>query len=67
MARFRAALDSEAHAARISADEQAATKAGLNGTPAFIINGYFLSGAQPKAAFVKLIGRVLSEAKLRSR
>ncbi len=67
MARFRAALDSEAHAARISADEQAATKAGINGTPAFIINGYFLSGAQPKAAFVRLIRRALSEAKPRTR
>jgi protein-disulfide isomerase len=37
-----------------------AAKAGVSGTPAFTINGYFLSGAQPFEAFDKLIKLVKS-------
>ena len=36
---------------------------GITGTPAFLINGYFISGAQPYPKFKKLIDRALSEAK----
>jgi protein-disulfide isomerase len=62
MDKFKAALDSGKHKAKIEADSKAGNAAGINGTPAFVINGYFLSGAQPEAAFKKLINRALKEA-----
>lgn len=55
VARFRDALTSNVHDAAIEADERAAKAAGINGTPAFTINGYFLSGAQPVNAFEKVV------------
>lgn len=58
LARFRAALDSEKHRARIEADKTAAQAAGILGTPSFVIGDYFLSGAQPQAEFEKMIRRV---------
>jgi protein-disulfide isomerase len=63
MAKFKAALDSGKHKAKLEADTKVAQAAGVNGTPAFVINGYFLSGAQPVAAFKKLIDKALKEAK----
>jgi len=30
-------------------------KIGINGTPAFVVNGYYSSGAQTEAAFRKLV------------
>jgi protein-disulfide isomerase len=62
MAKFKAALDSNKHKAKVDADAEVGNKAGVNGTPAFVINGYFLSGAQPSAAFKKLINRALKES-----
>jgi protein-disulfide isomerase len=49
--RFRTALDAEAGKSGIDADILAGTKAGATGTPAFFINGKFLSGAQPYETF----------------
>lgn len=63
MAKFKAALDSRTHEAHVKADMAAAEKAGVKGTPAFTVNGYFLSGAQPLPAFKKLIDLALKEAK----
>ena len=63
MVRFRAALDSHEHLAKVEADAKQANEAGVNGTPAFVINGYFLSGAQPAPAFRKLIRLALAEKK----
>ncbi len=62
MDKFKAALDSSAHKAKLDADTKIGNDAGINGTPAFVINGYYLSGAQPAAAFKKLINRALKEA-----
>jgi protein-disulfide isomerase len=62
MDKFKAALDSNAHKAKLEADTKIGNDAGINGTPAFIINGYYLSGAQPTAAFKKLINRALKDA-----
>jgi protein-disulfide isomerase len=59
MAAFKHALDSSKHKAKIEADMAIANKAGINDTPAFVINGYFLSGAQPEAAFKRLIDLAL--------
>jgi protein-disulfide isomerase len=61
LARFREALDSHKHLARVQADKKAAEDAKISGTPGFLINEYYLSGAQPKVAFERLIRRVLSE------
>ena len=63
MTKFKQALDSHKHKARIESDAQAGNKAQINGTPAFVINGYFINGAQPYAAFKKAIQRALKEAR----
>lgn len=41
-------------------DKAVAEDAGIRGTPAFVINGYYLSGAQPLKAFKRLIRYALS-------
>jgi len=63
VAKFKKSLDNQTHKARVDKDNQASAKGGIGGTPAFVINGYFLSGAQPFAKFKKLIDRALKEAK----
>ena len=63
MPKFKAALDQSSHKGEIDADTAAGKAAGVSGTPAFFINGYFLSGAQPYPKFRKLIEKALSEAK----
>jgi protein-disulfide isomerase len=55
MTRFKAALDNRVHQAKVEADAAVAEQAGINGTPAFVINDYYLSGAQPLPAFRKLV------------
>jgi protein-disulfide isomerase len=62
LAKFKEALDSHKHKAKVDADAKIGNDAGINGTPGFVINGYFLSGAQPAPAFKKLITRALREA-----
>lgn len=61
MAKFKAALESHKHKAVIDADTAVAKQAEINGTPAFAINGYFISGAQPYASFKRVIQRALKE------
>ena len=61
--KFKAALDAHTHKANVDADAKAAGDAQIGGTPAFVINGYFLNGAQPAAKFRKLIDKALAEAK----
>ncbi len=46
---------------RIDADNAEATKLGSTGTPAFFINGRYLRGAQPFAAFKKVIDEELAK------
>jgi protein-disulfide isomerase len=53
--RFSACLDSHKYRAQVEADARAGEEAGVNGTPAFFINGRMLSGAQPFEAFKRLI------------
>jgi protein-disulfide isomerase len=60
LTRFRAALDSRKHEPKVKADSDIASRAGINGTPSFAINGYQLSGAMPAAAFRKLIKKALA-------
>lgn len=63
MTKFKAALDTRAHKAAVEADSKIADAAGISGTPAFVINGYFVSGAQPFSRFKRVIDRALAEAK----
>jgi protein-disulfide isomerase len=57
--RFQADLASAEVKQRIDADTNEASKLGVTGTPAFFVNGRFLSGAQPFAAFKTLIDEEL--------
>ena len=63
MTKFKAALDNRTHKDAVEKDAAIGNKAGVSGTPAFVINGYFISGAQPYGAFKKAITRALKEAK----
>jgi protein-disulfide isomerase len=54
-ARFNACVDSHKYMPLIDADISAGNESGVNGTPAFFINGRMLSGAQPFDAFKKII------------
>jgi protein-disulfide isomerase len=53
--RFNACIDSHKYAAQVEADISAGNEAGVNGTPAFFINGRLISGAQPFEEFRKII------------
>jgi len=63
MTKWKAALDNQTHKAEVDADAKMGNDIGISGTPAFVINGYFISGAQPFSKFRKLIDRALAEAK----
>jgi protein-disulfide isomerase len=63
MNKWKTALDTQSHKAEVDADAKTGNDAGISGTPAFIINGYFINGAQPYAKFRKVIERALAEAK----
>jgi protein-disulfide isomerase len=63
MAKFKAALDGSTHKAEIDADTKSGKDAGVSGTPAFFVNGYFINGAQPYAKFRKVVEMALAEAK----
>lgn len=65
MSRFRADQAKATLARRIDEDIALARKVGARGTPAFFVNGRFLSGAQPEAAFAKVIDEELVEANRR--
>lgn len=62
MKRFRAALDAGVHKPDIDADNDAGAKAGVSGTPTFVINGYVVRGAQPFIKLRKVVKRALAEA-----
>jgi protein-disulfide isomerase len=48
---------------RIEADKRVADGLGVSGTPAFFVNGRYLSGAQPFDSFKELIDAELAQAK----
>jgi protein-disulfide isomerase len=58
-ARFSACVDSHKYKALVDADIDEGNDVGVNGTPAFFINGRMLSGAQPLEAFKKIIDEEL--------
>lgn len=57
---FASCLASDKYNAGIDKDLQEGRKAGVSGTPGFFINGIFISGAQPKDAFVRIIDEELA-------
>jgi protein-disulfide isomerase len=59
---FRKALNDAGLAARIASHQAEAMRVGARGTPAFFINGRFLSGAQPLKAFQRVIDEELKVA-----
>ncbi|MDI1447357.1 thioredoxin domain-containing protein [Polyangium sp. 6x1] len=58
-----AAVDGQTHKALIDADIKAGEDAGITGTPGFLVNGYFVSGAQPLSKFKKAVNLALKDAK----
>ncbi|HTA18446.1 MAG TPA: thioredoxin domain-containing protein [Polyangia bacterium] len=62
MGKFKAALDSEKGKEAIQQDGASGGKIGARGTPAFFINGKFLSGAQPFEMFKTKIDDELKTA-----
>lgn len=59
---FDACLSSGRYKPQIEQDIQLGTRSGVVVTPAFFINGIFLSGAQPATAFQKIIDEELPHA-----
>jgi protein-disulfide isomerase len=62
MARFKASIADGKTAKQVAADMDLAEKVGAKGTPAFFINGVFLSGAQPYEVFAGRIDEELAKA-----
>ncbi|HEX2679649.1 MAG TPA: DsbA family protein, partial [Polyangiales bacterium] len=60
--KLKNALDNHTHKDQIEADQKLAATLGARGTPAFFINGRFLSGAQPIDEFKKIIDDELKRA-----
>lgn len=60
MKRFEHSLEIEQAKPLIDADQAEAKAMGVTGTPAFFVNGRFLSGAKPFDEFAKLINAELT-------
>ena len=61
MGRFKQAVDTAKFKAQIDADSSEAAALGVTGTPAFFVNGKFLSGAKPFEEFAKVINAELQK------
>jgi protein-disulfide isomerase len=62
-AKFNACFDGHQQKARVDADIAAGESAGVNGTPAFFINGRAIDGAQPYDVFQRVIDEELARKK----
>ena len=60
--KVKKALDGGTHAKAIQGDQAIATQVGARGTPYFFVNGRTLRGAQPFAAFQKVIDEEIATA-----
>lgn len=63
LAKFNKGLDDHICRKDIAAQKALAAKMGARGTPAFFINGKFLSGARPLGDFKRLVEDGLTRAK----
>jgi protein-disulfide isomerase len=61
--KFNACVDTHATKKVVETDTEAGQDAGVDGTPAFFINGRMISGAQPFDVFKKIIDEELSAKK----
>jgi protein-disulfide isomerase len=61
MDQFNSCLDSKKYQSTIDADMKDGQSYGVNGTPAFFINGHMISGAQPFDAFKTVIDQELAK------
>jgi len=61
-ATFRQCLESGRHTAAVQTDLDQGIGLGINGTPAFFLNGNFISGAQPFSVFQGAIDSLLAES-----
>jgi len=59
---FDSCLSGEKYKAQIEQDRQVGMRAGVSGTPGFIINGELLSGSLPQESFEKFIDEALAAA-----
>jgi protein-disulfide isomerase len=60
---FDAALRDHRHKATVDRDSAMANAAGIGGTPAFVINGRFIAGAQPLKKFRRAVEQALADVK----
>ena len=60
---FERCLASGTHAATVQKSVDEGIRLGVTGTPAFFINGEFVSGAQPVESFARVIERELARAR----
>ena len=61
MDRFKRDVESDEVKKRIEEDIRQGNKLGVTGTPAFFINGRFISGAQPFANFKRVIDEMIEK------
>jgi protein-disulfide isomerase len=59
--KFTNCLDNQEHIQEITADATYAQNLGVTGTPAFFVNGRFISGAQPYSVFASVIDEELGK------
>ena len=62
MAKYKAGLAAHTWADKVEKDHAIAKQVGVNGTPAFLVNGVSLSGAQPFDKFKAVIDQELQKA-----
>ena len=60
-AKFDKCLDSGEKKPQVEADQKAGTEAGVNGTPAFFVNGVFINGAVPYDQIKQAVDRELKK------
>ena len=60
-AQFTTCMESNAEETAVYADLNEGVSLGINGTPAFFVNGYFLNGAQPYSTFQEAIEYFLTQ------
>jgi protein-disulfide isomerase len=61
--KWKSCYSSKKYEGKITGDQRQVVSLGARGTPAFFINGRFLSGAQPLPAFQALVDEELAKAK----
>jgi protein-disulfide isomerase len=59
---FGQCLTSDRYTARVSQESSSVKALGVRGTPAFLINGVFVTGAQPFEVFEQILEEQLSRA-----